>query len=77
MKTAPYFQSDDIPECEPKKDCIKTYYRIKKGGVIIKEGLHAKKQTKNVPDIEIFKRRWNESKREWIDANYEPETNNK
>lgn len=72
MRTASYFQSDDIPNEQPKKDCIHKYYRIKKGGIIIKEGRFAKKQTRNIPDTEIFTRRWNESKKEWMDKEYLP-----
>jgi hypothetical protein len=66
-----YFQSDDIPTCEPKKDCIHKYYRIVIDGKIIKEGRHALKQTRNIENRTIYKRKWNESKRCWKDANWE------
>jgi hypothetical protein len=66
-----YFQSDDIPVCEPKKDCIHKYYRIVIDGKIIKEGRYALKQTRNVQNRTIYKRKWNESKRCWKDANWE------
>jgi hypothetical protein len=65
-----YFQSDDIPVCEPKKDCIHTYYRIVFDGKIIKEGRYALKQTRNIENRIIYKRKWNESKRCWKDANW-------
>ena len=66
-----YFQSDDIPVCEPKKDCIHTYCRIVVDGKIIKEGRHALKQTRKIENRVIYKRIWNESKRCWKDADWE------
>ena len=65
-----YFQSDDIPVCEPKNDCIHKYYRIVVDGKIIKEGRHALKQTRNIENRTIYKRRWNESKRCWQDSEW-------
>ena len=65
-----YFQSDDIPVCQPKKDCIHTHYRIVVNDVIIKEGRHALKQTRNVENRTIYKRRWNVSKRCWKDSEW-------
>jgi hypothetical protein len=52
---------------EPKKrDCIKTIYRIVVNGEIVKEGKYAIKQTKDLRGRTIYKRKWNESKREWM-----------
>jgi hypothetical protein len=65
-----YFQSDDIPVCVPKKDCIHTRYRIIVDGTIIKEGRHALKQTRNIENRTIYKRRWNVSRRCWQDAEW-------
>lgn len=61
-----YFQSDDIPVCEPKKDCRHQYYRVIVDGEIIKEGRHAIKQTRNIENRIIYQRLWNESKRFWV-----------
>jgi len=61
---------EDWPPDEPKKDCIHTYYRIEVDGVIIKEGRHALKQTRNVENRTIYKRKWNESKRKWKDEDW-------
>ena len=66
-----YFQSDDIPVCNPKKDCIHKYYRIIVEGKIIKEGRHAVKQTRNDENRIIYKRKYNVSKHFWIDINWE------
>lgn len=66
-----YFQSDDILVCEPKKDCIHKYYRIVLDGTIIKEGRYALKQTRNIENRIIYKRKWDESKRCWNDDNWE------
>lgn len=65
-----YFQSDDIPACEPKKDCIHKYYRIEVDGKIIKEGRHALKQTRNIENRTIYSRKWNESKRCWHESEW-------
>lgn len=66
-----YFQSDDIPICESKKNCIHVYYRIVVDGKIIKEGRNALKQTRNIKNRIIYKRKYNESKRCWQDINWE------
>jgi len=60
-----YFQSDDIPECKPKKDCIHTHYKIVVSGQIIKEGRYAHKQTKNIKERVIYSRKYNVSKRKY------------
>jgi hypothetical protein len=66
-----YFQSDDIPSCESKGDHIHTYYRIVVDDKIIKEGRHSLKQTKNIKNRTIYKRKWNESKRCWKDDDWQ------
>lgn len=49
-----------------KKHCIKTIYRVIVNDEIVKEGRFAINQTKNIKNRVIFKRKWNESTKEWI-----------
>jgi len=65
-----YFQSDDIPQSEPKGDCIVTFYKIYVDGVLIKEGKHAHKQTKAIPNRVIYTRKWNVSRKTWKDSEW-------
>jgi hypothetical protein len=66
MNRIPYFQSDDIPQCEPKKDCINTHYKVYVSNELIKKGRFALKQTKALQGKRtVYKRLWNESKKEW------------
>lgn len=65
-----YFQSDDIPSCEHIKDCIHTIYRIVVNGVIVKEGRYAIKQTRNLENRKIYRRKYNVSKRCWKDDDW-------
>lgn len=62
-------QQDDIQDWlnqGRKKDCFHQYYRIVVDGEVIKEGRHAVKQTKNIANRIMYRRKWNHSKRCWV-----------
>jgi len=71
MQRTKYFQSDDIPQCEPKSDCTHTKYKVLVDGVVIKEGRYAVKQTRNIPNRIIYKRKWNVSRKTWVDSDWQ------
>ena len=61
---------DELNKGSKNKICYKNYYRIIVNGEIIKEGWHAKKQTKKILNRIIYKKKWNESNRCWVDTEW-------
>lgn len=70
MRNKP-LQQDDIQDWlnegqDNKKDCFHQYYRVEINGKIIKEGRHAVKQTKNIANRVVYRRKFNQSKKCWV-----------
>lgn len=61
-----YFQSDDIPTCTDKGDCFHTHYKIIVNNIVIKIGRYAIKQTKNIENRIIYSRKYNVSRKEYV-----------
>lgn len=72
---AKYFQTDDRDDYfdsigKKTKDSFRTYYRVYIDGKLIKESPFAIKQTRHLKDRVIHKRKYNLSKREWVDPEF-------
>lgn len=56
-------------------DCKWWVYRIIVDGKITREGRHALNQTRKIKNRIVYRKKWNESKKEWRDQEWKQQLN--